>query len=424
MKPSLKCKLQPLSLATALLMGGCASQVQRLEPQLGTPRMAIDAPAPEANALLACFGKRLERHMDLAPGGLPPVVVEVLSYKNANTSPIQRQEIQADGAIMVKSLLTAVSPLLAVLNSEGSSGTGSARALLRLQGEIQIVESMPVTAARGWDASWFGRDSDVAGRNANMTGLAAITVDATLVGPDGLSKHGAGVPVRVTFERSFTHDRSLSASFSSVALGFTDSKKIVNGYGPAVRLAVATQLVVLLSRATNVPATACVAPLASDAFDALPLHGALKQFRMVEAQDERAASYWLWKLMVLHGRAAAPGLDAEALTAVLEQAKDSAELRRFVAEQERLGKTISERAQGFIQLWATLGDVPASSFEAGSALIDRLEAQLAAERAAAARTAEEAKAGARTKALSPGKRNSASVQVHNEPTAAIPAARR
>jgi hypothetical protein len=272
---------------------------------------------------------------------------------------------------MIESLLASIGPSVAYREGwradlgprREEQRLAAVPSTIRVKGDIQIVEAALQQLEKGWDIALFNRNSDLSATKTAQASLAALTLEMTAVNQSGLGEYGLAAPVRLVFERSTTRERSVAVSFSSAAVGFHDQVRTVYGYGHALRLGAAIQLVTVLSRATRVGANECLRAVAPEALDALPLQNALRQFREVMSKDARAAAFWLNKLRALHGRETSRAfvIDSDATTPEdemtdIEEDSDVGSLARATA-LDGLPYTPHERE--FAYLWATLPDEPA-----------------------------------------------------------------
>lgn len=375
-----------LLLLAGLTLAGCGSLLAPLDLQTPPPRLAITPPAPDADRLMACFGKRLARYVDLAASDVPPVIVEVAGFFNRNPSTLQRVELPNDATTLLESLLASVGPALAF--REGArrehapaEGVAVPPATLKVKADIQIIEASVRSANRfiDWSAFFGGWDGSL--RGGDQASLAAITLVMSAFNERGVGMPGYGDSLRVVFERSFTEERSIAASFSSLALGLNQQTRLVNGYGHSLRLGAAIQLVTVLSRATRVGASACMRPLLGEHVDLSPLEFALGDFRRVMAKSAGAGAFWLNKLRALHGRLTSDPwrLEANAATvdALLASASADSDAGRLIAQGLVHDRWLSDAEKEFLVLWATLPDVPPDTFTAGLRSIDAVETKLA-----------------------------------------------
>lgn len=378
-------------LGAASLLGGCAISTTDLAPSVGTPpRMAIAAPAPDADKLMACFGLRLPRYFDTR-GGVPPVIVEATGYFNRNPATLQRLELPTDATLMLESLIASTGHSVAFREATRRDGApsrsegGSASAVastIKVKGDIQIVEAGVEAVSKSLDGSIFGGTADASARGGRQASLAALTLEMTAVDQRGLGLHGYASPLTVVFERTKTEEKSIGASFSFVAIGLNDQKRTVFGYRHALRLGAALQLVTVMSRATKVPASDCLKAVAPHVVDTLPLESVLRDFRAAMGKDPKIAALWLNKLRGLHGRRT-----DEPLRINSNSATPAGHLAA-VAEDSDVGKVfqsgviddiaLSDAEKEFVYLWARLPDVPSDVFSAGSRWVEKTEAALAA----------------------------------------------
>jgi hypothetical protein len=253
-----------------VLAGGCSALLPRLDLQTPPPRLAVAPPAPDADRLMACFGTRLARYVESTPGGPPPVIVEVAGFFNRNPSTLQRLELPTDATLLLESLLSSAGPAVAFREANrrdaapADGSGGGPPSTLKVKADIQIVEANVASTNRFFDFGLFGGNADASGRDDRQASLAAITLVTTAVDPQGLGTHGLGASLRVVFERVTQDEHNFAASFSSLALGYNEQTKIVHGYGHALRLGAALQLVTVLSRATRVGADEYSGPRFSD----------------------------------------------------------------------------------------------------------------------------------------------------------------
>ncbi|HRE87317.1 MAG: hypothetical protein AW09_000832 [Candidatus Accumulibacter phosphatis] len=373
-----------LAISMLLALAGCGTLLPPIELASEPPRLAIAPPAPDADKLMACFGRRLARYVDSRPGDAPPVIVEVAGFFNRNPATLQRLELPTDATTLLESLLTSVGPALAFRETrrDAAAERGAPASTLKVKNDIQIVEASARSRGRFFDFSFFKSDYDASTRDGEQSSVAAITLEMSAVAPDGLGRHGWGAPLRIAFERSQTRESSLAASFSSIALGFNQQTRVVNGYGHALRVGAALQLVSVLSRATMVGANPCVQALIPERADTLPLEIALREFRGVQARSPEGAAFWLNKLRALHGRPARDPLRLDAASAtpaaVLAAVGADSDVGRVIARGSLDDRPLSALEKEFAFLWGSLPEVDAEVFASGFRWIDAVEVQLRA----------------------------------------------
>lgn len=378
-----------LAICGATALGGCATDGLLLNMGSPGPRTEVIPPAPAPEAIMACVGERLSRYRGDGPLE-KPLVIEVAPYRNDVPATVQRGDAPSEVTTALEHLITRAGPGLAFKEGWRQARVGEPyrdpadrpdghnMAALRINGSISFVESNAVSQSRSQSFNLFGVSFDFGGSASDGASLASITLTMSAVDPaTRTGGMGMGSQVQIMFDRQTTADRSMAASYSVAALGYSNVRKRIYGYGPAVQLGLAIQLAEVISRSQGIPVTECLTPVAPTV-DTKPLETKLLAFRRHMALDPTGAAMWLNQLRALHGRFAGnpASLDSSSMLPWDGAASVNAAMSADPALKQLAEKGAFETRweQEMLYLWATLHRVPVATYKTGERWIAQVRA--------------------------------------------------
>ncbi|MGH8551609.1 MAG: hypothetical protein ACRERU_23990, partial [Methylococcales bacterium] len=248
----------------SLLVASCThlESLPEVAERMDQVAVAVLEPDRESQKLLRCLGRQLET---FRPVDAPTLVIAAYPYTNKSlTIAYTPQDLPVDVTSMLFASLNQISPQMTYADILKPVDPYQDRNLNAFTPEVKrphlILDGSALIAERATQAESSSFDIGLSlaygsfrfSRKA-ADSIAGMELDLNAVFPGRYSEWGLSAPNRVLFERFEGTQNTGAASVQEVALGAETVTRYTQSFGPALRMAIAHQVLKIIGRWQGLP---------------------------------------------------------------------------------------------------------------------------------------------------------------------------